>query len=158
MRLPLRLPKSANALRHWKKPLWRGREVLRARKGKRGVQVLRAPQVHRAEEDSRVLKGRKGQKEKRGIQVLRAPQVHRAKEDSPALRGLQGQREIPQIPAGCNSLRTAFPNWKRDSRRQARELMDGLCFIEGSVELRWSLIILRGGQANSFFAGCGFTR
>jgi len=54
--------------------------------------------------------------------VILALAVHRAKGVNPDLKGSkdpQGQREILQTPAACKTLKTALPNWKKDSRRPA---------------------------------------
>jgi len=98
---------------------------------KKAIRVLRVPPAPRAKGASQVLKGHRdlqGQRVKKGNRVLRVLPARMGSVVRPVLkgcRGLQGQREIPQIPTGCNTLKTAFPNWKRDSRRPASELMGG---------------------------------
>jgi hypothetical protein len=76
---------------------------------RREILVLRAPPARRAREASRVSRGRK------------------EKEASPVLRdhkGPQDRRETPQIQTGCNSLRIAFPSWKRDFRRPPKKAVE----------------------------------
>jgi len=87
------LPKSANASRHWKRPLvWRDREVPRARRGKREIPVYRVLPGHRAKEVSPVPGDRKDHKEKRVILGLKVLPGHRAKEVSPGLRDHRDQK------------------------------------------------------------------
>jgi hypothetical protein len=85
MRLPLNLQKSANASLCWRRPPPRpGREVLRARKEKKGIQapkvsrVLRVSQADRVKEASQVLRGRRDQKGKGAIRVLTVCRVKEA--------------------------------------------------------------------------------
>jgi hypothetical protein len=127
---------------HRAKAVCRVLKALTGQKEKKAIQVLRAPPARRVKEASQVPKDHRDQEEKKAIRVLRDPRgpqgqrvrrvirvlmaflVRRGNVVSLALKGcrdLQGQREIPQIQIGCNSLRTAFPNWKRDSRHQARK-------------------------------------
>jgi hypothetical protein len=117
------------------------RPVLKARrdlKEKKAIQALRALPDRRANVASLVLKGYREQREKKGTRAFRVFMEHKAKGASLVLKGLrdpQGQRGIQQIPAGYKTLKIAFPNWKRDSPRKTKELMDALCLIEGSVAL-----------------------
>jgi hypothetical protein len=72
--------------------VWRDHEVLRARKGIRVIEVLRAT------EGWWVPRGHRGQKEKKAIRAIKD------------LKDPRGQRETRQTQIGCNSLRTAFPD------------------------------------------------
>ena len=91
----------------------------REQREKKAIRARRVLTVHRAKRANQVLKARREPKEKK---VIRALAVHRVKGVNPELKGSkdpQGQRESLQTPAGCKTLKTALPNWKRDSRRPA---------------------------------------
>jgi hypothetical protein len=107
-----------------------GLKDLRDQQALKAKRVTRAPRAfmeHKAKGASPALKGHREQREKKAIQALRVLAVRRAKGASPVLKGSrdpQGQREILQTPAACKTLKTAFPNWKRDSRRRASEVSE----------------------------------
>jgi hypothetical protein len=98
----------------------KGRRGLQGQREKKAIMVLRVLPDRRVREANRVFKDRRDQRGKKAIMVLRAFPDHRGNMVSLGRRGCRDQRGIPPIPARCSSLKTAFPNWKRDSRRQAK--------------------------------------